>query len=164
MCVIRSTHTHTYKYRCKLCICEIVMPYVSVCCNKPHNDKKFQNIRVSAKIRNREFLCCVWNANCGCQLSLSLTSSALPIAKLSQREKERERDGAGRRCCCLCWLRLLVSLRGCCCYLPRLAFSSFSFLLSLSFSSSLPTKRRARSFCSASYTNQLSVRIQLESS
>lgn len=93
MCVIRSTHTHTYKYRCKLCICEIVMPYVSVCCNKPHNDKKFQNIRVSAKIRNREFLCCVWNANCGCQLSLSLTSSALPIAKLSQREKERERRG-----------------------------------------------------------------------
>lgn len=93
MCVIRSTHTHTYKYRCKLCICEIVMPYVSVCCNKPHNDKKFQNIRVSAKIRNREFLCSVWNANCGCQLSLSLTSSALPIAKLSQREKERERRG-----------------------------------------------------------------------
>lgn len=93
MCVIRSTHTHTYKYRCKLCICEIVMPYVSVCCNKPHNDKKFQNIRVSAKIRNREFLCCMWNANCGCQLSLSLTSSALPIAKLSQREKERERRG-----------------------------------------------------------------------
>lgn len=92
MCVIRSTHTHTYKYRCKFCICEIVMPYVSVCCNKPHNDKKFQNIRVSAKIRNREFLCCVWNANCGCQLSLSLTSSALPIAKLSQREKERERE------------------------------------------------------------------------
>lgn len=96
MCVIRSTHTHTYKYRCKLCICEIVMPYVSVCCNKPHNDKKFQNIRVSAKIRNREFLCCVWNANCGCQLSLSLTSSALPIAKLSQREKERERERRGR--------------------------------------------------------------------
>lgn len=96
MCVIRSTHTHTFKYRCKLCICEIVMPYVSVCCNKPYNDKKFQNIRVSAKIRNREFLCCVWNANCGCQLSLSLTSSALPIAKLSQREKERERERRGR--------------------------------------------------------------------
>lgn len=96
MCVIRSTHTHTFKYRCKLCICEIVMPYVSVCCNKPHNDKKFQNIRVSAKIRNREFLCCVWNANCGCQLSLLLTSSALPIAKLSQRENERERERRGR--------------------------------------------------------------------
>lgn len=147
-------------------MCEMVMPYVSVCCNKPHNDRKFQNIRVSERQNTKSwiFVLCVERKMWMPTLALTYRQRSPNSKALSTRKRERERDGAGRRCCCLCWLRLLVSLRRCCCYLPRLALSSFSFLLSLSFSSSLPTKRRARSFCSASYTNQLSVRIQLESS
>lgn len=77
----------------------------------------------------------------------------------------------GRPRCCCCWLRLtlrlFVSLRRRCsrrrCCSPRLVSLSFS-LLCVAVAAAAAAVAAAASFCSASYTNQLSVRIQLESS